>query len=311
MDPSIPVQFEKEFGCKVVVDYFEDPETMAAKMAAGGSSSYDVIAVTDTSLPGLAQRKLLANIQDSEIPNLKNVQSKFRNAEFDPGNHFGVPVDWGMCGLYYRRAPGKSIDATWGVFLDPSKQPGPIALLDDLRSCIGIALKYRGHSFNSTNQSELAEARDLLVQTKKRSLGFEGGTGTKNRVLNHSAVATMVYNGDAARGMKEDPETVFVVPREGSQIYVDVLSIAAQAPHAQLAKDFLNFMLRPDISAQFANYTLLATPNEQALPKIRETDRKNPAIYPNEEDLQRLEFAKDLKEWNRLYDDVWTDIKAH
>jgi spermidine/putrescine transport system substrate-binding protein len=309
IDPAIIGAFEQQFDCKVNVDYYEDPDSMIAKLAAGGDSSYDVVAPSDTTLPIMIKRGLVAPLRRESIPNLKNIQVEFTNAAFDPGNKYGAPLDWGTTGIYLRKQD-KTPEASWALLFDPAKQPGPFLLLEDLRSCIGAALRYKGHSLNTTNAAELAEARDLLVEAKKRSLGFEGGTGCKNRVLSKGAALAMAYSGDAVRGVQEDKDTAYIFPREGTQIWVDVLSVPAKAPHRDLAEKFINFMLEAKTSAQMANSSHLATPNQAALPLIDKTEAANPAIYPPPEIRARLEFANDLGAQNQLYDELWTQIKS-
>ena len=172
------------------------------------------------------------------------------------------------------------------------------------------ALRYRGYSVNTTNRAELAVARDLLIEAKKRSLGFEGGTGCKNRVLSKGAAIAMAYNGDAMRGMKEDSETSYFIPKEGTQIFVDLLSVPSGAPHRELAEKFINFMLDAKISAKFGNHYGSAVPNRAAQEFVDPAIRSNPLIYPPKETMDRLEYIRDLGEANKLYDEVWTVIKS-
>lgn len=120
----------------------------------------------------------------------------------------------------------------------------------------------------------------------------------------------LAYNGDATRGMREDPETTFFIPREGSQLWLDTLSIPAKAPHRDLAEKFINFILDPRVGARLANANQLASPNQAALPFVTPADLGNPGIYPPPEIMHLLEYSMDLGEHNRLYDEVWTQVKA-
>ena len=190
------------------------------------------------------------------------------------------------------------------------QQPGPFLLIDSMRECFTAALNYKGHSINSVDPTELKEARDLLIDAKKRSLGFEGGVGGKNRVLAKGCVMAMVYNGDGVRGVNEDAATEFFVPREGGQIWVDSMCIPSKAPHRDLAEKFINFILSPEVGARLSNFNQYATPNEASLPLINEADRQNPAIYPPQEILHKLEFLEDLGKNTKLYDELWTEIKS-
>jgi spermidine/putrescine transport system substrate-binding protein len=310
LDPEIVAGFEKEFRCRVTVDLYEDPDSMVAKLAAGGAGLYDIVVPSDTTLPGLVQRGLLAPLRPQNIPNLQHLEEQFRDPPYDPGSRYSVACQWGTVGILVRTNGLKTLDATWGLFFDPARQPGPFLLLEDVRACLGAALAYQGHSLNSINPVELAQARDLLIQVKGRSLGFEGGAGSKNRVLSGGAVAAMTYNGDGFRAMKEDPETVFLVPREGTQIWVDVLSIPAQAPNRALAEKFIDYLLDPRVGAQFSTFNQLATPNRAARVFISPKDLNNVAMYPPPEVIKRLEYSRDLGAQNQLYDEAWTQVKA-
>jgi spermidine/putrescine transport system substrate-binding protein len=196
------------------------------------------------------------------------------------------------------------------MIFDPAKQAGPFLLLEDARACIGAALLYRGFSANTTNAAELAAARDLLIETKKRSLGFEGVAGSKNRVLSKGAALAIVYNGDAMRGIKEDGETAYMIPKEGTQIFVDLLSVPAHAPHRDLAEKFINFMLDAKVGAKFANLYSTATANQAALEFVDPSLRQNPLVYPPPEVVSRLQYLRDLGDANKLYDELWTVIKS-
>ncbi|HAM73089.1 MAG TPA: polyamine ABC transporter substrate-binding protein [Verrucomicrobiales bacterium] len=310
IDPKLIAEFEKLNDCRVNVDYYEDLEGMVAKLASGGSSIYDIVVPDDTHMPALIKRGLLAPLRHENVPNLRHILPSFTTASFDPGNGYGAPSDWGTTGLFLRRTEGKPSPRGWGAVFNPAEQPGPFLLLEDPRATIGAALRYDGHSLNSTNMAELTQARDRLIEAKKRSLGFEGATGCKNRVLSKGARVAMAYTGDAVRGMAEDSETLYVTPIEGSQIWVDLLCIPAQAPHRDLAERFINFLLDPPVAARFVAFYRDATCNKSALELVPPADRNNPAIYPPPEVLTRLEYARDLGEMNKLYDEIWLQIKS-
>lgn len=310
IDPEIVADFEKRFDCKVTIDLYEDESSMLAKLQGGGASLYDVVVPPDQIVPTLIKLKLIAPIRHKNIPNIKNLESRFLNPPYDPGNRYTVPYQWGTVGIYIRKPKDAVIEETWGLFFDPKKQPGPFILIDTSRDTIGAALKYKGYSINSTNPKQLKEARDLLLDAKKRSLGFENGVGGKNKVLAKGAVAALVYNGDAARGVSEDPETYYFVPREGGEIWVDNLAVLAKAPNRDMAEKFLNFILNPEIGARLANFNQYPTPNKAAKSLVNPEDLKNPAIYPPPEVMGKLEFLKELGAKSRLYDEIWTQIKA-
>ncbi len=310
IDPAVIQSFEKTHDCKVTVDLYEDNESMVARLEGGGASLYDVVVPSDHIIRSMISQKLLAPLRHENILNIKNLDPRFAGREYDPDNKYTVPYQWGTVGLYVRKKPGETIDETWGLLFDARKQIGAFLMIDDARSAIGIALKYKGYSFNSTDKKQLVEARDLLIAAKKRSLGFEGGVGAKNKVLAKGCRVGTVFNGDAVRGMREDPDTYYFVPREGSEIWLDNLAVPARAPHRGMAEKFINYILDPKIGAQVANFNQYATPNKAALEFIKPEDLKNPVIYPPPDVMNKLEFVKGLGHRTAWYDELWISIKS-
>ena len=310
IDPKIIDQFSKEFDCKVTIDLYEDNESMMAKLEGGGDALYDICVPSDYIIPALIKNGLLAPLRKENIPNMKNVDPKFASREYDPGNKFTAPYQWGTVGLYVHKKPGETIDETWGLVFDAKKQIGSFLIIDDSRGAIGAALKYKGYSLNTVDKKQLKEARELIVEAKKRSLGFEGGVGIKNKVLAKVCKLGMVYNGDAVRGMKDDPTTYFFVPKEGGEIWLDNMAIPAKAPNRAMAEKFINYILDAKIGAQLSNFNQYATPNIAAREFISPADLKNIAIYPSDEQMKTLEFVKDLGSKTGWYDELWTAIKS-
>lgn len=310
IDPKVVADFEKRFDCRVTLDVFEDLESMLAKLQQGGASLYDIVTPSDYVVPVLLRLKLLREIRHGNVPNFANVEPRFASPPFDPGNRFTAPYQWGTVGIYLRKTGNRPAERTWGLLFDPSKQPGSFLMMDGIRETIGAALKYRGHSLNSTNLRELVEARDTLLEAKRRSAGFEGGVGGKNRVLARAVVAAVAYNGDAVRGMREDPETEFFVPEEGGEIWMDNVAIPVKCPHREMAEKFINFILEPETGARISNFNQYATPNRASLRFIDPKDLNNPAIYPSAAIMSRLEFLRDLGPDLKLYDEIWTQVKS-
>lgn len=312
LDPTVVKEFEERHGAKVTVDLYEDSESMMAKLQAGGDALYDVVVPPDHTVPGLAKLGLLAPLRRERLPNFANLDPSFVGPPFDTNNTYTVAYQWGTVGIYYRRSAWPAPPDSWAVFFDPNRAAtGPLVLIDSMRDAIGAALKFGGQSLNATEASALKEARERLLVAKRRSAAMEGSVGGRNRVLARSAVAAIVYSGEAARGIGEDRGTAYVIPTEGSQIWVDNLAIPARAPHRELAEDFINFLLDARIGARISNFTQFATPNRAAREFIRPEDLRNPAIYPPPEMMARLEFLRDLGGRTRLYDQVWTQVKAH
>ena len=305
---EVVAEFEKRFACNLVIDVYEDAESMLAKVQGGGA--YDIVVPPDYMVAAMVKEELLAPLRLTNIYNLKNLDPKFRSPPFDPENKYTVAYQWGTVGVYARRKDGETLDESWSLFFDPKKQLGPFVLIDSMRDLIGAGLKYRGHSLNSTDPRQLKDVRDLLVAAKKRSAGFASSVAGKNKVLEKGARAAIVYSGEAARGMQQDKETYYFIPKEGSQIWVDNLVVLAKAPHRDLAEKFINFVLESEIGAKISNYTQFTTPNAAARRFVDPELLKIEAIYPTEQTLKKLEFLKDLGRDTKLYDQLWTSIKS-
>jgi spermidine/putrescine transport system substrate-binding protein len=310
IDPEIIKAFEKKYDCKVTIDLYEDNESMMAKLQGGGTSLYDVVVPGNYMVPVMVKLGLLAPLRHENIPNLANLDDKFVNPVYDPGNKYSAAYQWGTVGIYMRKKPGQKIDESWGLLFDAGKQAGSFLLMDSIREMMGSALRYKGLSVNSVSKDELRAVAQTMIDSKKRSQGFEGGVGGKNKVLGSQVTAAVVYNGDAVRGMADDKDTYFFVPREGGVLWVDNLSVPAKAPHRDIGEKFINFILDPKIGAQLSNFNQYATPNKAAKAFITPDDLKNPAIYPSAEMMGKLEFINDLGNDNKLYDEIWTQIKS-
>lgn len=310
LDPEVVKEFEQKFACKVTVDVYEEAESMLAKLQAGGTALYDIVVPPDHLVPTMVKLQLLAPLRLANLPNLKNLDAKFANPPYDRGNKFSVAYQWGTVGILLRPQPGKTYVESWGLVFDAQQQPGKFVLIDSVRDCLGAALKFQGHSLNSVAIPHLKEARDLVIAAKARALGFEGSVGAKNKLSGKLVEAGIVYSGEAARALTEDPALRYFIPREGSQIWVDNLCIPAKAPHRDRAEQFINFVLDAKVGARLSNFLQFATPNAAAKAFIKPEDLKNPAIYPLPEVLGKLEFLEDLGAKTKLYDEAWTQVKA-
>jgi len=313
IDPELPKQFEKQTGIAVRIDVYENTEEMMAKLQqAGGASLYDVVVVSDHAVPVLAKLGLLRPLDPANLPNAKNVADQFKSPPYDPGSKFSLPYQWGTMGLLYRKDKVQATEFSWALVLDPARQPGPFVLIDSMRDMIAVALKLFGASVNSREPNDLKYASELILKAKRspNCLGFEGGVGGKAKVADATAALAIVYSGDAIKACEEDPHLAYVVPKEGSIIWVDAMTIPAQAPHPDAAHKFINFILDPRVGAKLSDFNRCATPNAASLALIRRADRDNPAIYPSPDDLKKLEYLEDLGPDTRLYDELWTAIKA-
>ncbi|XXX76974.1 spermidine/putrescine ABC transporter substrate-binding protein [Sorangium sp. So ce134] len=314
IDEKIIKDFEAQTKAQVRLTRYDSTEEMESKLAyAGADSQYDVVIMASQILPRMVRRNLVRALDHAQIPNLKNLESRFAGPGFDDGNKHGVPYQWGTVGIVYNKKKLPNLDPSWSVLLDPQKLAGTFVLLDEQRDMLGSVLKYKGYSSNTTNANEIREAGRILKEVKKqpKCLGFKGGVGAMEDVRAGSVDMAVVWNGDAQKQIEQDKERLaFVIPKEGSVIWVDVMTIAAKAPHPELAHKFINHVLTPEGGAQLSMYTKYATPNAAAQGKLPDADRTNTLIYPTKEVADRLEHHRDLGEAAKVFDEVWTEVKS-
>ncbi|MBI4816372.1 MAG: spermidine/putrescine ABC transporter substrate-binding protein [Deltaproteobacteria bacterium] len=315
LDPEIVEDFERKTSSKVRISYYESTEEMLAKLQhADGSAQYDLVVVSQQTVPIMVRLGLLRKLDQAQIPNLNNLAPRFRTLATDPGNLYSVAYQWGTVGIIYDKKKHPAIDSSWGLLFDEKKRLGTFLMIDEMRDQMGVALAYLGHSINSTSAEEVKKAGELVLAAKQssQSLGFEGGVGAKNRVAGGLADMAVVWNGDAIKAMSEDAEgrLGFVIPKEGSVAWADVMVVTGKGPNPSASYAFVNHLLEAKTGARLSNFNKFATPNAASMSFINPQDAANKALYPPEEEVAKLQHLRDLGDASRLYDEVWTAVKA-
>ena len=308
IDPDLVERFEKQAGVKVVIDTYENTETMMSKVASAGSQ-YDLVVMSDHAVRTMIKQGLLAPLDLSKIPNSANVASRFRDPAYDPGSRHSLPYQWGTMGLVYRTDKLPAFKASWAAVLDPAAQPGPVVLLDSMRDLMGAALLLDGHSPNTRDTAELSQAGKRLEEARTpRLLGFCGSPDSVDKVISGDAWVGIAYNGDAM--VKLDENIDFVLPAEGTIVWVDAMTVPAGTKNRERAFAFMNFILDAEVGAQLSNYIAYATPNQASLPLVEQAMREDPRIYPAEAELANSAMLEDVEQATTLYDQIWTRVKA-
>jgi len=311
IDPQIYADFEAEFGVHVVEDTFASNEELLAKLQAG-ATGYDVIVPSDYMIEIMIEEGLLAELNHANIPNIANVDPRFADPPYNPGMVHCVPYQWGTTGIGYNSEVFDEPPDSWAYFFDPavaSEYAGQITMLNDSRESMGAALKYLGYSLNATDEAQLMEARDLLIQQKEwvyayDSEQYENLLSADETVLGHG------WSGDFFMAAVEDERIWYAIPKEGGVIWADGLCIPNSAPSQYTAELFLNYILRPEVGAAISNFTWYASPNAAATEFIDAEILEEPAIYPPPEVMARLEWIEDVGEATPLYERLWTEVKA-
>lgn len=315
IDPDIYAQFEEETGIKVVEDIFGSNEDLLAKLQ-GGATGYDVIVPSDYMVSIMTELGMLAELDHSRLENIENLDPTFTNPPFDPNMGHCLPYFWGTTGIGFNWNDWDEAPNSWAYIFDPELAKdfsGQISLLDDMREVFGAALIYLGYSAGTTNEAELAEARDLVLSVKDHLYSFESDT-YEDLMLTGETRLSQGWSGDIFVAQGEDENIDYIIPKEGAVMWVDNLCITADATtdpeRLEMAYMWLDYLNRPDIAAQNTNWVWYASPNAAAEDGILEEILTYPAIYPDEDTFERLEFLGDVGEATEMYSRMWTEIKT-
>ncbi|HLB07096.1 MAG TPA: spermidine/putrescine ABC transporter substrate-binding protein [Alphaproteobacteria bacterium] len=294
----------------VQYDLYANNEELFAKLKAG-NPGYDVIFPSDYMIETMISLGMLVEIDHGKISNMANIDPdpNFSNPPFNPGLKYGVPYMWGTIGIGYRKSAVSAVPDSWAVIFDSDEYAGRISLLGDMRAMIGLALKYLGYSMNTTNPDEIAAARDLMIKAKKNIKAFAPDAG-QDMLLAGEVDLAVEWNGDIVQIMEEDDDISYVVPNEGTMVWIDNICIPTGGPHPDNAHAFLNYILDAQVNADIANYIRYATSNAAAREFVTPEDLANPAIYPPAEVVAKSESLIDVGDATRLFDEAWTAIQA-
>lgn len=301
--------FEAETGIDVTVDTFDSNETMISKLAAG-NSGYDIVEPSQYAVQLLVGQELIEPIDYDRVEGMDNVQAKFLDPSFDPGNEYAVPWIWGTTGLLYNEACTGEPITSWSALLDP-KYSGKIYMLDNMLASYIVGLQANGLSATSTDEADIEQATETLIEQKPLLAGYNS-TNYYDLVASGDACMSLAWGGSSVAGVvAANPDVKYVLPEEGGTLWVDSFSIAKNAPHSEAAYEWLNFILRPEIAAMATNDGSLATTNEAALEEVTDTALlENSAIFAPADQIENAEFIVDPGEAMRFYQDGWTRVKA-
>ncbi len=307
IDPAVVSQFEKDFNCVVKMDFYDSNEALYTKLKAG-ASGYDIAVPSSFMAAILEKQGLLLKLDHSKLPNLANLDKKFMAKHPDPDNSYSVPYMMSFIGIGYNSKKVKNFQPSWSQF-DRVDLKGKITMLDEMRPCLGAALKFLGYSLNSTNSNELSSAAEVVIRWKKNIAKFDVD-GAKRGLAAGEFDLIHNYSGDVLQIQKENPDLLFGIPKEGTSINDDDLVIPSAAKEIELAYKFINYLQRPDICAQNMNYICYLAPNIPAQKLMPESFRKNPSIFPDAGVMAKCEVMRDLGADNEKYSKLWDKIKA-
>ena len=324
--PDTIANFEKQTGIKVNVAVFDTNETLETKLLAG-SSGYDVVVPTASYFERQIKAGVYKTLDKSKLPNLKNMdpQLMLLVAMHDPGNDHGIIYLWGTNGIGFNAKmvkaalPDAPLD-TWKLVFDPAYASKlakcGISILDSPAEMLRAVYSYLGRDPNSQKAEDLADAEKILMAIRPYIRNINSSEYIE-ALANGDLCLSVGYNGDVlqardrAREAGKGIEFQYIVPKEGSILWFDMLAIPKDAPHPEAAYAFMNYVLEPKVMAQISNHKRFANADAASLPLVDASVRDDPAIYPTPDIRKRLSVQlADSAEQTRAITRVWQRFKT-
>lgn len=309
---DLAAEFKKKTGNDLEISYITSNEDGIAKITAAAPGTYDIVFLTSPFTQGLITAGKVEPLDASKIPNLANLYPEATEVAYDPGNAHSIPYSWGTTGICYREdLVGDTVIDSWADLLTPDEAlKGKITMLDEDRWLLEPALKLLGFSLNTTDPAELQQAVDLSIAAKATLLGYDAET-FYSKLVSGEAVAVQGWDGWCNYGTAEDPRIKFVIPKEGSDLWVDTLVIPKGSTRMEATHQFMNFILEPQNGQWVAENILYKVPNKGAMdaldPALLE-QFPNMAIPPNL--LLQQEALEDLGEGQAAFTEAASKVKA-
>ena len=304
---SVLDDFRAKTGITVHVANFGSNEELLEKLQSG-VTDYDVVVPSDYMVHRLIARKLVRPLDRSKLSGFENLDAKFLDQKFDPGNQYSIPYFWGTTGIGYNTEKVKGAVDSWDVMWDKDYS-GKISMLNDGREVFAAALLRMGKGVNETDPKVL-EAAAKSLKEQKPLVRYYDSDSFNDRLAAGDVVLAQGYNGQFAKSMKDKGELAFVVPKEGGTFWMDNLCVTANARHTASVDAFLNYILQPEVAAKIAESAGYGSPNAAARKLLPEKMLKNEVIYPPEEVIKRCKFMEDLGDSAKLVNQYMTEIKA-
>ena len=304
---DILTQFEEEFGIKINYKVCPDNETLYTYLKQG--DSYDVIIPSDYMLSRLIEEDMLEKLNFDNIPNFSDVSDTFVDPPYDPTNEYSVPYMWGTVGIIYNTTMVQEDVTSWSILFDED-YADQILMINNPRDAIGVALKYLGYSYNTTDKAQITEAVDLLVQQKPLVQTYVMDE-IFDKLESGEAAIGVYYAGDYLTMLENNEDLAFCVPEEGSNYFVDAMCIPKGAANKENAEKFINFMCSTEVGLANCDAIGYSTPLNSVLEALDAEVREDPVAYPSDDVLSRCEQFLNLpQDILEFYDSEWLRLKV-
>ena len=306
IDESVLEDFTAETGIKVVYDTFESNEAMYGVLKNEGAS-YDVVIPSDYMISRMIEEDMLEPLNFDNIPNFEDVDPALKNPDYDPENLYSVPYMWGLLGIIYNTSMVEETPTSWDIMFDKNYS-GQILMFNNSRDAIGIALKQLGYSYNTTDENQIKEAVDLLIQQKPLVQSYVMDD-IFEKMQSGSAAIGAYYYGDFLTMQEVNPDLAFCLPEEGTNLYVDAMCIPKNAENKENAEIFINYMCSTQAGLKNCEEIWYSSPLLSVREELDPEVSGDPYAYPDESILAQCESFKNLPaDTLALYDSEWTRL---
>ena len=321
IDEDVISQFEEETGITVVYDLFETNEEMYPVIEAG-AVNYDVVCPSDYMIQKMRENDLLAELNFDNIPNIDQIDPAYMEMSqaFDPENKYSVPYCWGTVGILYNtrllEELGVPAPTKWADLWD-ERLSGEILMQDSVRDAFMVALKKDGYSMNSESKDELEQAKQELIDQKPLVQAYVIDQ-VRDKMIGGEAAVGVIYSGemlyiqDEVANLGLDYNLEYVIPEEGTNLWLDSWVIPKNAKNKENAEKWIDFMCRPEIAKANFEYITYPTPNKGAFELLDEDMQNNKAVFPDIDSLKDSEVYQYLgDDTDAIYNELWKEVKAN
>jgi spermidine/putrescine transport system substrate-binding protein len=303
IDPAMLSRFERERGVRLRYGTYESNEEMLAKTVSG-NSGWDVVFPTHSRIAPMARAGLIARLDHTRLPSLGNLHARFSRPAWDPDLRLGVPYMWNATGIAYNRA--QTVEPRgWAALWNPALR-GRLTMLDDPEDVIGACLQKLGFPFGSIDETQLQAAKAEAIHQKQLLRAYLNAE-VRDQLVSGDVLAAQLWSTTAAQAIHGNAGLGFVYPAEGYPLYCDCAVILRESGRYELAHEFLDFLLRPDVAAANARAAETATANGRAQDLLPH----DPVLYPPNDVYQRGVWPEALPSPAQRYRDrLWTEIKS-
>ena len=312
IDPDVIAMFEEETGIHVIYEEYETNEIMYPKVQSG-AIAYDAVCPSDYMIQRMIESDLLAEIDYDNIPNIKYIDDVYMefSTQFDEENRYSVPYLWGTVGILYNKNVVDEPVDSWEILWN-EKYKDSILMQDSVKDAFAVALKYLGYSLNSTDLDELEAAKKLLIEQKPLVQAYVVDQ-VRDKMIGNEAALGVIYSGEALYCQQENPDLEYVIPKEGSNLWIDSWVIPKNAKNKENAEAFINFLCRPDIAKMNFEYITYSIPNSAGRSLIEDERMRSSTIaFPDITSLDNCETFRFLGDDNEaVYNALWREVKSY